>query len=442
EVRFFRARTCHGVPFRPTPSEYCCRFVSRDTALCRPGPKLRSTNGAREQGMRSMVGGEFFGGCHPPERTDLAVWWFGRHSEGVVGAPYGGGPDLEVTGANSEVSVHPGTRNITSVIRCEGQRPDPRRPHALLLHSRPREPLVPAPPTTVRELRFRRSGVLEWGERRAPELQEPTDAIVRPFVAGRCDGDTLPIHRPVSRAMQAGMALGVIDPVVGSICGRVPFRGPFAIGHECVAEVLQVGSGVRGLKPGDRVVVPWSVSCGTCDRCRRGLTSKCTTTARSTLAAYGFGPASGDWGGMVTDTFRVPFADHMLVPVPDQVSSLRVAAASDNLSDAWRTVSGPLTACPGGTVLVLGGGAKSIGLYAAGIAVALGASEVDYFDDDPERRGIAESFGARVLPLEGARPRRGGYDVTVEATSNTRGLQRAVRALAPGGVCTAVGYYV
>src|SRR5690625_7562020 len=99
----------------------------------------------------------------------------------------------------------------------------------------------PPPPTTVRELRFRRSGVLEWGERRAPELQEPTDAIVRPFVAGRCDGDSLPIHRPVSRAMQAGMALGVIDPVVGCICGRVTFPGPFAIGHECVAEVLQVG---------------------------------------------------------------------------------------------------------------------------------------------------------------------------------------------------------
>ncbi|MFI6579481.1 hypothetical protein ACIBFB_27170, partial [Nocardiopsis sp. NPDC050513] len=164
----------------------------------------------------------------------------------------------------------------------------------------------------------------------------------------------------------------------------------------------------------------------------------------STLAAYGFGPASGQWGGMVTDAFRVPYADHMLAPVPDGVPSARVAAASDNLADAWRTVAGPLAERPEGTVLVLGGGAKSIGLYAAGLAVALGASEVDYFDDDPDRRGIAASFGARIRPLNapGARPRRGGYDVTVEATSGTRGLQRAVRALAPGGVCTAVGYYV
>jgi alcohol dehydrogenase len=302
----------------------------------------------------------------------------------------------------------------------------------------------PARDSTVRELLFRRSGVLEWGERPAPALREGTDAIVRPFLAGRCDGDTLPIHRPVSRAMQVGIALGAVDPVVGSICGRIPFRGPFGIGHECVAEVLETGPDVRGVRPGDRVIVPWAVSCGTCERCRRGLTSKCATTARSTLAAYGFGPASGEWGGMVADAFRVPFADHMLVPVPRSVPSERVAAAGDNLADAWRTVAGPLAARPGGTVLVLGGGAKSIGLYAAGLAAALGAGAVDYVDDNPDRRRIAASFGAAARPLNGPgfRPRRGGYDVTVEATSNARGLQRAVRALAPGGVCTAVGYYV
>jgi threonine dehydrogenase-like Zn-dependent dehydrogenase len=73
------------------------------------------------------------------------------------------------------------------------------------------------------------------------------------------------------------------------------------------------------------VIVPWAVSCGTCDRCRRGLTSKCATTTGRTLAAYGFGQASGPWGGMIADAVRVPYADHMLVPVPDSVPSLRVA---------------------------------------------------------------------------------------------------------------------
>lgn len=98
-----------------------------------------------------------------------------------------------------------------------------------------------------RELRFERAGRLAWHERPEPVLVDPGDAIVRPFIAGRCDGDTLPLHRPVSRALQAGMALGLVDPVVGAICGKVPFRGPFAIGHECVAESFGARTGsVRG----------------------------------------------------------------------------------------------------------------------------------------------------------------------------------------------------
>ena len=290
----------------------------------------------------------------------------------------------------------------------------------------------------MRELAFIRSGRLAWRDRDAPVMRDPGDAIVRPFIAARCDGDTLPIHRPVSRLIQAGIAVRAIDPVVGCICGRVPFRGPFAIGHECVAQVLAVGSGVQSVRVGQTVVVPWAVSCGTCEPCRRGLTSKCATTTSATLAAYGFGPASGPWGGMVADEIRVPFADHMLVPVPADVPPLRVASASDNLADAWRSVVTPLRDRPGGSVLIIGGGAQSIGLYASGLAVAHGAAAVHYVDDDPGRRRIAEAFGAqtfrRITTLR--------YDVVVEASSRAAGLRRAIRSLARGGVCTAVGYYL
>jgi threonine dehydrogenase-like Zn-dependent dehydrogenase len=288
--------------------------------------------------------------------------------------------------------------------------------------------------STVRELAFVRSGRLAWRERPAPALTEPGDAIVRPFVAGRCDGDTLPIHRRVSRALQVGVTLGLIDPAVAAICGDVPFRG-FGIGHECVAQVVAVGDGVRDIQVGQTVVVPWAVSCGTCRHCARGLTSKCATTVQGELAAYGFGSSCGPWGGMVTDRFRVPFADHMLVPVPDEVPPLRVAAASDNLADAWRAVVPPLAERQGGTALILGGGAKSIGLYAAGLAAAHGGT-VHYLDPHPRRRQIAESFGATVIDTVRTR-----YDIVVEATSRTSGLRRAIAALAPGGLCTAVGYY-
>jgi threonine dehydrogenase-like Zn-dependent dehydrogenase len=289
----------------------------------------------------------------------------------------------------------------------------------------------------MRELQLIRSGRLAWREREPPSVQDAGDAVVRPFLAGRCDGDTLPIHRPVSRALQAGIAVGAIDPVVACICGSVPFKGPFGIGHECVAEVTEVGAAVENVRAGQVVVVPWAVSCGTCARCVRGLTSKCETTTRRTLAAYGFGPASGPWGGMVADAIRVPFADHMLVPVPPEVRVERVAAASDNLADGWRAVVPALQARPGGRALIVGGGARSIGLYATGLAVAHGASVVDYLDENPRRRAIAESFGARAM----ASP-AGAYDVAVEASSRAAGLRLAVRALAPGGVCTAVGYYL
>ncbi|WOC14031.1 zinc-dependent alcohol dehydrogenase [Gordonia sp. MP11Mi] len=299
----------------------------------------------------------------------------------------------------------------------------------------------------MRELQLLGAHNLQWRDVRDPVVVDPRDAIVRPFVAGRCDGDTLPIHRHVSRAMQVGIRVGLIDPVVASICGAVPFKGPIGIGHECVAEVVEVGPAATGVDVGDIVVVPWAVSCGDCVPCRRGLTAKCSTTATSTLAAYGFGPVSGPWGGMVADRLRVPFADHMLVKVPGGVDPLRVAAASDNLADAWRCVVPGLAARPGGSVLVLGGAGQSIGLYAAGLAVAHGAEVVDYIDHRPERLAIAEKLGAHVHPVKKGKLRaadipRPRYDIAVEGTSTAAGVDVALRALEPGGSCQPVGYYL
>lgn len=247
--------------------------------------------------------------------------------------------------------------------------------------------------------------------------------------------------------MQIGMRTGLIDPIVATICGRVPFQGPFGIGHECVAQVIAVGDAVS-LRPGQVVVVPWAVSCGSCSECCRGLTAKCSTTRASTLAAFGFEPASGPWGGMVTDELRVPFANHMLVPVPEGVDPLRVAPASDNLADAWRCVVPPLRRRPDGRVLILGGAGQSIGLYAAGLAVRHGAEVVDYVDDRHERLEIAEKLGARVHRVAKKRKRstadipRRDYDIAVEGTASAAGVDAALRSLAPGGICQPVGYYL
>ena len=296
----------------------------------------------------------------------------------------------------------------------------------------------------MRELNFISAGNLKWLEKPEPDLEQSTDVIVRPFIASRCDGDGLPIHnKGVGKAMALGLNAGVIDPAVGHICGPIPFRGPFAIGHEAIGEVVALGADVTTLSVGDQVVIPWSISCGTCDNCQRGVTAKCTTSRVDgrTLAAYGFGPASGPYGGLVADAVRVPFADHMLVKIPQGLDPLRVAAASDNLSDAWRAVVPQLTDRPGASVLVVGGGAQSIGIYAAGLAMAHGAGLVTYTDRSHTRLTLAESLGA--TPMYAKRPEPvEPHDIVVEASSSARGLRAAIRSTAPGGFVTAVGYYV
>lgn len=300
--------------------------------------------------------------------------------------------------------------------------------------------------STVSSLFFVRKGRLEWREVPRPRVRFPNEALVRPVAAARCDGDCLFLHHDVSRALQLGVALHLIDPEVREF-GAPPFAGPFAYGHECVAEVVEVGEGVRQVRVGQLVVVPFSISCGECARCRAGLTAHCLRR-RARHAAYGFGGPIGGWGGAVSELLHVPFADAMLVPLPDGVSPIDVASASDNLPDAWRSVAPHLQRLPGAPVLVVGGAASSIGLYAAGIAVALGSERVDYADTDRLRLGLAQKLGANAVltspkgRLDGRLlPRDTGYPIVVDASSRESGLDFAIRSAAPGGVCTAVGYY-
>ncbi|MGO4613424.1 hypothetical protein AB4305_04575 [Nocardia sp. 2YAB30] len=134
----------------------------------------------------------------------------------------------------------------------------------------------------------------------------------------------------------------------------------------------------------------------------------------------------------------------MLVRLPEGLDPLRVAAASDNLSDAWRCIVQPLTRRPGGSVLILAGAAQSIGLYAAGLAVAHGADVVDYIDHRPERLVIAEKLGAQPHPTVKKKIRATDipdrrYDIVVAGTSTSTGVELGLRALEPGGICTPVG---
>ena len=264
------------------------------------------------------------------------------------------------------------------------------------------------------QLAYTGPGALEWREAAEPELSSDAAALVRPRAVATCDLDSL---------------------IIG---GRSPFPPPFAIGHECVAEVLDVGDRVSSLSVGQLVSVPFQISCGECDACRQGRTSNCSGVAF--MSSYGFGPAVERWGGFLSDVVCVPYAEHMLVPLPSGLEPATVASASDNISDAWRAVAPMLAEYPGADVLVVGGaGPGSIGLYAAGLAVALGSRSVLYVDADESRRETAAKLGAQTLAET---PKRvGPYAITVDASGDPDGLAMALRSTAPDGICTSTAIY-
>jgi len=137
---------------------------------------------------------------------------------------------------------------------------------------------------------------------------------------------------------------------------------------------------------------------------------------------------------------RVPFADAMLVRAPENVRSEWLASAGDNVSDGFRTVADPLAARPGAPVLVVGGRASSVGLYAVASAMALGSSDVRYLDHDRTRLAIAERLGAVAIE-DRYRRARVTAPITVDASASPDGLSTAMLSTEPGGVCTSVGIY-
>jgi alcohol dehydrogenase len=252
-----------------------------------------------------------------------------------------------------------------------------------------------------------------------PRLRSPGEAIVRPLAVATCDLDKALVR------------------------GASPWEGPFPLGHEGVAEVVEVGEAVSAVRPGDRVSLPYQISCGNCDRCRAGLTSHCEGHGGSVPGSqyYGFSPTGLEWGGFLSDAVRVPFADHMLLPLPPNVSSEAVASLSDNIVDGWRAVADPLAGNPGAPVLVVGG-SGAIGLYAVASAVALGADSVTYVDRRAHRLEKAEQLGAEIVSVEESWPRSlGDFPITVDASGSQSGLLLALRSTDSGGICTSTAWY-
>jgi alcohol dehydrogenase len=257
---------------------------------------------------------------------------------------------------------------------------------------------------------------LAWEEVETPKLVEPRDALVRPIAVARCD----------------------LDPAIA--LGLYPMPAPFVMGHEMVGEVVAVGDAISNVRLGDKVIVPFQLSCMTCAPCLRGHTNACESVPSGT--AFGLGPHGGiDLGGALAELVRVPWADVMLIPLPEGMDPVAAAGIPDNVSDGYRCVAAPLAERPGAPVLVVGGLAPSVGLYAVMAALALGAERVVYVDDDAARLELAAAAGAEVVNAKDqwdSLKLAERFPIVVDANVLDPGRNFALRSVEPCGVCTSV----
>src|SRR3954470_24143178 len=210
-----------------------------------------------------------------------------------------------------------------------------------------------------------------------PTIQEPTDAIVRITSTALCGSD-LHLYSVLAPFMTSGDVLG----------------------HEPMGIVEAVGSQVTNLKVGDRVVVPFNISCGHCLMCSSGLQSQCETTqvhAHNTGAAlFGYTKLYGQVPGGQAELLRVPHADYGPIVVPQGPPDDRFLFLSDVIPTAWQAVQ--YAEIPkGGCLVVLGLG--PIGDMCARVAMQRGVRRVIGIDLVPERLERAKARGVDVLDL-------------------------------------------
>ncbi|MFC9847962.1 zinc-dependent alcohol dehydrogenase [Streptomyces sp. NPDC060223] len=211
-----------------------------------------------------------------------------------------------------------------------------------------------------------------------PTIQDPTDVIIKVTTTGLCGSD-LHLYEVLGPFLDAGDILG----------------------HEPMGIVEEVGPEVVNVRPGDRVVVPFNVSCGTCFMCDQGLQSQCETTQvhsqGSGASLFGYTKLYGQVPGGQAEYLRVPFGNTLPIAVPPGPADERFVYLSDVLPTAWQAVDYAAIP-PGGTVVVLGLG--PIGDMATRIAAHRGAGQVIGIDLVPERLERAKAHGVHVLNLD------------------------------------------
>jgi threonine dehydrogenase-like Zn-dependent dehydrogenase len=272
-------------------------------------------------------------------------------------------------------------------------------------------------------------GAVELAERPEPRLERPGDALVRVTTAAICGSD---IH--VVEGRDRGVRLGTI------------------LGHEFVGVVEELAPGVPGLAVGDRVLAPFTVSCGACFFCRRGLTARCVRSE-----GFGFVNDSGQGlEGAQAELVRVPLAGSSLLRVPSRAPDGAAVLDEDVLflGDVFSTAYSCVESAgvgPGDTMVVVGCG--PVGLLCVVAARWLGVGAVVAIDSVDYRLDKAAALGATALDL--GRPpcpaallqvvaeltEGRGADAAVEAVGSAAALDLAQQLVRPGGVVSIAGYH-
>ena len=215
-----------------------------------------------------------------------------------------------------------------------------------------------------------------------PKILNARDAIVKITLTAICGSD-LHLYHGVIPGMQEGDVLG----------------------HEFMGEVVEVGTGVRNLKKGDRVVVPFCIACGNCFFCQNGMTSLCDNSNPNAAAAeklygssgaglFGYSHLFGGYAGGQAQYARVPFADVGPLKIPDSIDDEHALFLTDIFPTGYMAAE---NCCirPGDVVAVWGCG--PVGQFAIRSALLLGASRVIAIDDQPARLELAQKGGAETL---------------------------------------------
>lgn len=218
-----------------------------------------------------------------------------------------------------------------------------------------------------------------------PILEDPRDAIIKVSACAICGSD---LH--LFDGFMPGMKSGDI------------------LGHEFMGEVVEVGADARKLKAGDRVVIPFTITCGQCEQCLKGNFSVCERTNRNadeaakmfghtTAGLFGYSHLTGGYAGGQAEYVRVPFADTTHVPVPPELTDEQVLFLGDIFPTGWQAAL-QCDIAPDDTVAIWGAG--PVGQMAVRSALLLGAAQVICIDSVAERLNMARDAGAATINFE------------------------------------------